>query len=221
MSIEASSIETAVAALSLATGVAAGIGGLRQLGFRRGEEKTADALKTQAAPEVSADTDPRRLNEYLFGRAGALSLREYVADAEVRAVVDRAIARVDELLEQPEWETEPAGNSPQLQAASNALQRGEVVAGLAHLRLAIEIALTDLAAGYEISPTRGAGPLLRRVTQAELLSAQQAQALSRAIRLANGALHGESVSIDEAIEAFTSARDGLKALAAGRSSDHG
>jgi hypothetical protein len=212
MSIETSSIEAALAAVSAATGAVAGLGNLRQLGRRRGEEKVADALKAQSPTEMSTETDPRTVNEYLFKEAGALSLREYVSDPDARAAVERAIARVDELLDQTDESPYGRDESPQLRAATNAFASGEVMGGLAHLRLAIEIALGDLAAQHDLPPTRGATQLLRHLSQAGVMSTPQVQALLRAIHVANGALHGEPVSQDEALTAFAAARDGLHAI---------
>jgi hypothetical protein len=209
------SLEAALAGLSLATAVSAVYGALREYQTRQREERIAGDLKEGIPPTISAASDPRELNEYLFRGAGPLSLREYATDAEARGVVEQAVTRIDDLMEgpiaSPAREQGVRGRS-----AWEAFERGDAIGALARIRLETELTLRDLAAAYALrteptSPTR----LIRQLEQVGALDPQSAADLLKAVRVANGALHGESFAEDEVRQAIEMATRGLEAIRRG------
>jgi hypothetical protein len=209
------SIEAALAALSLATAAGAIRGALGLYLERRREGRVASELKREQLPELSIDSDPRALNEYLLRHAGALSVREYMGDAEARGVVERAIARVDDLLGAAEttFTLSSTAASPQLTRAHLAVERGDVVGALAHLRLGVELELRDVASVSDLPEIRGGlTALVRALTRVGALGQVQADQLISATRVANAALHGEPVQADQAREAIVSADTALRDL---------
>jgi hypothetical protein len=181
---------------------------------RRSEARVADRLKEEKPPQLDVESDPRKLNEYLFRDAGELSLREYVADPDVRGVVERAIARVDDLLGESDGDLYAADAlPPQVARAKAALDRGDIVGALAQLRLGVELELRSLAALSDVPEARaGLSVLVRRLNQVGAVDASEARGLSYAIRVANGALHGEPVAASQAGEALDVASRALESL---------
>lgn len=161
-------------------------------------------------PSLGIGSDPRTLNEYLFLRVGELSLREFAGDREIRSTVERAVSRIDDLLESPSPDLEVAAERgagpPHLAAAETAIRRGDAVGALARLRLWIELELQQLAELADAPVKQQGGPsrAIRPLAKLGLITPHEASVLSSSVRLANGAVHGEPVDQEDAARAIES-----------------
>lgn len=213
------SIETLLAVVSGATLVYAVAGWVRQVLVRIEEGEAAKTFVEGADPGFVAGDDPRQLNEYLFTQAGSLSLREYATDPDVRDVIGRAVSNIDDLLDAPSAETPPhtlgveQPASPHLQAAVAALRRGDSVGALARLRLWIELELQQFAEMAD-APLRQRGPsrAIRPLAKQGFITGSEANTLSSAVRIANAAVHGETVSVAAAQDAIESTAEVIRAI---------
>jgi len=207
------SIEPVVAAVSSLTAIASVFGQIRLLAAERDEGEVAKRFKREPQPDLAPGSDPRSLNEYLFMHAGQLSLREFAGDAEIRSVVGRAVSRIDDLLESPVQEpgkdVDDATGPSHLRAAENAIQRGDTIGALARLRLWIELELQQLAELVDAPLRQQGGPsrAIRPLTQMGVITSKEASVLSTAVRLANGAVHGEPVEPKQAATAIQSSAE--------------
>jgi hypothetical protein len=182
---------------------------MRLLVAERDEGKVAERFKREPQPELALGSDPRSLNEYLFLRVGELSLREFAGDSEIRSVVNRAVSKIDDFLESPDQDPHRGGGSSvptHLRAAEDALERGDAVGALARLRLWVELELQQLALLFEVPLTDAGGPsrLIRSLMQIGAITPSEARILSGAVRLANGAVHGEAVETTQAAQVLRS-----------------
>jgi hypothetical protein len=97
--------------------------------------------------------------------------------------------------------------------AETAIQRGDLVAGLARLRLAIELRLREMALDAGLPGDRASGGrLISMLHNAHLLDPDSAQALNYAVRIGNQGVHGEDIGADQAAEALALAQRVLDAL---------
>lgn len=216
-------IDAALATLSSAVGLAALAGSFAQRAAHRQENEVAADLKAALGPDLSDDADPRDLNRYLVGQLGALSIREYADDADARRVVGRAVSRVDDLLENIDGPTVGgSGGFGHFDAAQRALQRHDPIGALARLRLGIELEMRHLADINGVPTGRPAGlsRLLQSLNRLGVLTDQEAARLTHAIRVANGALHGETVDDAVATEAVINASRALDSLRSRTRADH-
>lgn len=195
-------IEALLAALAASTAVGSLAGWIMQRAAKRKEVRIASDLKSRAVLEVSSDSDPRDVNAYLVRAAGPLSVREYATDSRVREVVGRVVSRVDDLLEGFELPAQAPTGRAHLVAARKALERGDAIGALARMRLAVELELRQVAEMSDLPP---GGPGVTRVVhqlqRRGLIRAEEARVLTGAIRLANGGLHGEDITLEAASEA--------------------
>jgi hypothetical protein len=207
--------------------VSTGLGSIVALAFnkqweqRREEAKVAEQLK-RGAGEIGEDigADPRGFNDYLFRTAGALSLREYAADAEVRRAVERAVSQIDALMEPASKPDDETVSSPQLGAAREALERGDPLGALAWLRLGIDLELNGAAERQGLSVGKpGSSALLRPLALSGLVGPDEVDVLSSAIYLANSALHGEEVDLSEAGGAIQAVAETLPSIQEGSPGD--
>jgi hypothetical protein len=207
------SIDTALATVSAATAGFSLLATATRLWAYRQEERVAVQLKEEERPNLEVESGPRDFNEYLFEKAGTLSIREYAADPDVRGVVESAIAQIDQLLEPLPQDPAGPAHAGQLIAAEKALASNDVVGALASLRLGIELELRQIsdlfdAPGKRMTPTR----TLATLRKLQVIGPDEAEALAHCIRLANGALHGEPVSANEVRDAIASAWEAMSEI---------
>jgi hypothetical protein len=126
-----------------------------------------------------------------------------VADNDARKVVERAASHAQELVDatkpRSSGPTEAAPTGGHLDLARAALSVGDTVSALARSRLALEVALRDLAEIHGIDARRQAGGrLIRQLVQVGALDPSLASSALEAFQIASRGLHGEPVSADDA-----------------------
>lgn len=157
------------------------------------------------------------LQTYLFETLGAMSIREYARDRDARRFVARAVDRVEEFLEEGASGGSDMPTTDHLTTAATAIQGNDLVTGVTHLRLAIQLRLRDVALSAGL-PAEGAtaGRLIDMLTHAGLLDPKAAAALSYAVKIGNRAVHGEGVDSSQAREALEATQRALDLLASRR-----
>ncbi len=150
------------------------------------------------------------LQIYLFDTLGSMSIREYARDQDAQRFVARAVDRVEEFLDEGKRTEGEAPRADHLDAAGDAIARGDLVGGLARLRLAIELGLRDVALSVGLPAERATGGrLIEMLRRADLIDPQIAEALSYAVKVGNRAVHGETVEPGQAYEALDIVRQAL------------
>jgi len=163
-------------------------------------EDARDRVQTMDLPAVGV---------YLFDTLGAMSIREYARDIEARQFVARAIDRVEDFLEEGKEETETGFDH--LAIARTALEKGDVVGGLARLRLAVELKLAELAMDAELPPSSGTR-LIKMLQRAGILDPESAESLVYVYRVGSQGVHGKDVDLSQAREVLEIARRVLTVL---------
>jgi hypothetical protein len=209
------SVDVALGLISGATGLVALAGEWGRRRARREEEKAAHRFK-EGEPELSGE-NLHAVNEYLFRRVGRLSLREYATDQAARELVRRSVESIDELLEPvPRDAEEASAASPHITAAEEALDQGEVRDALARMRLGIDLDTRRLAEENALMTVSGVSPVrvIRPLVKVGAIAPSEADDLSMAIRVANGAIRGEYVDPGKAENAVQAASRALNEIAA-------
>jgi hypothetical protein len=162
------------------------------------DEDRQDRVQTMDLPSLQA---------YLFETLGAMSIREYAHDQNARRFVARAVDRVEDFLEEGKGGKKETPGADHLAAAAAAMERDDLVGGLARLLLAIELALRDIALAEGLPAERiTGGRLIDLLRRKDLLDPATSEALSYVVRVGNRAVHGEAVKPDEARETLAMAQ---------------
>jgi len=175
----------------------------------RAERRALKRIAIEDARDQVRQMDLPSVGGYLFDTLGAMSIREYARDVEARQFVARAIDRVEDFLDEGNEETQTGFDH--LAIAATALDTGDVVGGLARLRLAVELKLAELALDAELPPSSGTR-LIRALQRAGVLDANSAESLAYVYRVGSQGLHGKDVDLSQARELLEIARRELTAL---------
>lgn len=103
-------------------------------------------------------------------------------------------------------------DSVSFERALEELERGETLNALAQFRRALELAFRDILAREDRVPPRtsGAGQLLKTMQRKGLVPSGSDHHMSYAIAVANRAIHGEEMNVEQGREAISG---GIRALA--------
>jgi hypothetical protein len=194
-----------VASLIGTTGAAVAVGGLvgvllgtiQELRQRRGSRRALELAAVADKERAEATDDPRALYDYLVDRIGPMSVRAFADDHEARRFVFTAASRADAFLNSAAATT--ASRQDHLTASRSLIKAGEIAGGLARLRLGLE---QEVARWEDSLDKVRHGGLARRAVAASDLPDEIARSLSRAVRIANGGVHGEPVSQEQALQAW-------------------
>lgn len=207
--------------LSLVLGIASGVvaaAAAAASGWQFREEHEQRRVLTAIESEDRMDRvqtmDLPSLQAYLFDTLGSMSIREYARDHDAQRFVARAVDRVEEFLTDGTHGRAEAVGTDHLAMAAKAISHGgDLVAGLARLRLAIEMRLRDVALGHGLPAERAAGGrLIDTLRRAKLLDPQTCEDLLYAVKVGNRAVHGQNVDLQQAQEALDITRRALAKL---------
>ncbi len=205
--------------LSVVSGVLTAASAAVASGQLRERLQQRRVLTTIAAEDKAGGVqamDLPALQTYLFDTLGSMSIHEYARDHDAQQFVARAVDRVEEFLEEGNRGAIDTPRADHLTMAAYAIEHGDLVAGLARLRLAIELRLRDLALEAGLPAERAAGGrLIEMLRRANLLDPQTSDALAYAVRVGNRAVHGEAVEVGQAQEALYVTGRALEALSGG------
>lgn len=174
------------------------------------------ATKKQYLDAVLQSGDMQKLGSYLYDEIGIVAIQEYVLEQDVQRQLQVILDRVDDFLNPPQDGTEPtkpetppittvASGYPELEKALSQIQQNDVWNGLARLRLTIEKHLRAASERLELDVGRSsAGRLVQALASRNVLPPDVAHHLSFAVSVANRGVHGEDVTVGEAIEAVNS-----------------
>jgi len=194
---------------AISTAVAAGAGAVAA--FQALETRhLARAKEVVEREDKERPIDPSNLpelNTYLFDTLGGMSVRDYAQDSEARRVVARTIDRVEDFLEEGKARSERPEGRSHIDIAEASIRSGDLVGGLARLRLAVELRLRDLATATG-APSERASPsaTVEMLRRAGVLDGRMAGELRYVMNVANRAVHGDPTDPNEAMEAAHIAR---------------
>jgi hypothetical protein len=186
--------------------------------------RASEEVKFKEALESS---DLVKLGEYLSTALGQFTIQEYSSRKQVAQRVDRMFDRLADFVAEPEVVQPPPDVEPPAALARELpplsgdfarvrvdFENEEVWNGLARLRRIIEIRLRQLAIdrGFKEKHLRSAGQMLRFLTDREYVPGHIAQLLQYAIRVCNEGVHGNAVSLDDALAALLAAVEALAGL---------
>lgn len=181
--------EDVLAALStFGAFLAAGSGWLAARSAQKAEARSKQLL----LQDQPIDTrDPIAVRDFLYDKAGPLTLAQYRRDPEIRRVVDLAIANAEQLT------SRSASGTASVDAETGALDllaQQRYPEAFVRIRLEIELQLHRIAALHGISVDRmGPRRALSAVASTDERVAQLAPELADIIGLANAAIHGAPI----------------------------
>ena len=201
-------------------------------GVRDRKRKLREARANHLTSVLEAN-DLETLGAFLDETIGEFNVAEYTANADVAKIIDKYLNGVVAFLGTDEEvvDVEPAPtNSAQfgelvitqkspedpLAKVVSELEEGEIWNALSRLRREIEIRLRKFATdqGFKDRHFKGAGQVLRLLSDRDYVPAELAKRLSYSIAICNKAVHGRDVKFDEALEAYLIAEQALDAIAA-------
>jgi hypothetical protein len=181
-----------------------------QLRELRAQRRVLSTIAVEDRADRVQEMDLPSLQTYLFDTLGSMSIREYARDQDAQRFVARAVDRVEEFLKEGERGEGEVPRADHLDVAADAIARGDLVAGLARLRLAVELGLRDVALSAGLPAERATGGrLIEMLRRANLVDPQTADALSYAVKVSNRAVHGQTVEPGQAHEVLEIVRRAL------------
>ncbi|MEQ1911077.1 MAG: hypothetical protein ABMA15_19815 [Vicinamibacterales bacterium] len=185
------------------------------------------ASEEQTFRAALESSDLVTLGDYLSTALGRFTIQEYSNRQQVAERIDRMLDRLVEFVAEPESEQPLPPQRPVIALSSEAplasgefarvrtdIENDEVWNGLARLRRVIELRLRRFAVdrGFKDKHLRSAGQALRVLTDRGHVPERIAEPLQYAIRICNEGVHGNTVSLDDALAALSISIDALESL---------
>jgi hypothetical protein len=221
-------------AIAASAGIVSGAGTLAAaLSARLRTTQARRGTEVARVDAVMESPDLALLGTYLYDQVGDVSLADLARDRRLNDQVDAVVARVIEFIGPEPEEHEPAegdaveaegepplrgpaavrpaddydiASTPDLVLARSEILSGNVWNGLARLRRDLERSLRAIAEAYDVGDkTPGTLRLMSTLVRTGVLPQEIEPPGHRAIDLANRAVHGEDVPIDQALSAWQDA----------------
>lgn len=188
--------------------------------------------KLQAAEEAKfkealESDDLLKLGDYLSSTLGQFTIQEYSSREQVAQRVNRMLARLGDFIGEGDvalptlLDQSPVTHPPELSSlpaefarVKADLENGDLWNGLARLRRIIELNLRQYGTslGFKEKHLRSAGQALRLLGDRNYVPSNTVELLQYAIRLCNTGVHGNPVSLNDAMSALSAAVEGLHEL---------
>jgi hypothetical protein len=182
---------------------------------QRRTKAAVERVDATSPAAVLSSLDLDALGKYVYETLGVIPISEYARDGTARHNIANALQAIERFVNEDEVAGAPAdaeeGTDTSIVRARQALAEGDTWQALARLRRAIETDLRSRAERHhvDVPPRAGAGRLLQALQRAHVVTEENAGPLRYAIDVANKAIHGEPVSVEQADDAVYAASRAL------------
>ncbi len=194
--------------------------------YQKSEQKKLQVIEERQLDAVLNSDNLIDIGIYLDKVIGNFTTYEYVSNTNISKKVDDYISKIEAFVGtevktkqeietlKPETEVKKIPVLDDFIKVIDEINSGEIWNGLARLRRFIEKTLRDIAEkkGVAIDRPLSAGQLLHMLSSKEVISEDIFEEFRYAITIANRAIHGEDISLEEARQAVSYAAMGFSKL---------